>query len=68
MASTVSTVTNEQLKALRDFAAIYGRCWKQELREAWMSGDGRDTGELRQLRNTLGPSWLISFRFPEESR
>ena len=34
------------------------RTWKQALRDAWMSGDGRDAGELRQLRNQFGPSWL----------
>jgi hypothetical protein len=59
--------TVEQLDALKKFAAIYGRNWKQELRDAWMSGDGRDIGELRQLRNTLGPSWLNRFQFPKEA-
>jgi hypothetical protein len=61
---TIHTLTSEELTALMTFAAAYGRCWKQELREAWMSGDGRDIGLLRQLRNDpgFGPQGLINFR------
>jgi hypothetical protein len=57
--------TPEQLKALKEFARVYGRNWKHELRLAWMSGDGRDAGPLRQVRNTLGPAWLDSFTLPK---
>lgn len=57
--------TPEQLAALRKWARIYGRNWKGLLRDAWMTGnyDGNDdiAGYLQQVRNTLGPSWLIRF-------
>jgi hypothetical protein len=64
---TKQAPTAEQLDALQEWARVHGRNWKQALRDAWLSGDGRDAGPLRQLRNTLGPSWLNSFKLPTAS-
>lgn len=57
--------TPEQLAALNKWAAQYGRNWKSKLRDAWFCGDYQGfeaSNYLQQLRNTLGPSWLISFK------
>jgi len=59
------TPTPAQLAALKAFAAKYGHTWRTKLNDAWLLG--RDASEpgghlLRQLRNTLGPSWLASFK------
>jgi hypothetical protein len=59
------TLTTEMELALVEFAAKYGRTWKQTLRDAWMSGNGLDAGLLRQVRNTMGPSWLIGYKLPK---
>jgi len=56
--------TPEQIDAIREWAAKYGRTWKARLREAWMDGDydGFDKSWLLQrVRNNLGPSWLNRF-------
>lgn len=55
----------EQLEAIKAFAKKYGRCWKQDLNNAWMNG--KDAQEpnghlLRQVRNNFGPPWLINFK------
>jgi hypothetical protein len=55
--------TAEQLNALREYAREHGRRWKADLNHDWMTG--RLTGELVQVRNTFGPSWLTRFKFPE---
>lgn len=62
-----NTPNAEQLEALQRYASANGRCWKSQLRDAWMAG-GYDTqtghyigGPLQQLRNAFGPSWLTSF-------
>ena len=60
------TLTLEQDQALRAFASKHGRTWKQALREAWMRGS--DGGELRQIRNTFGPSWLTTFKLDGGTR
>lgn len=63
----------EQLAAVRRFAASQGHTWKQALRDAWMRGyypvgtQGDDSGYLQQLRNTLGPSWLKTFKLESEA-
>jgi hypothetical protein len=61
----------EQLAALTLFAAANGRYWKAVLREVWINGNyastdlnGADSAALQQLRNTLGPSWLVKFKLP----
>lgn len=54
----------QQLAAIRNFARIYGRRWKEHLNDFWCSGrDEReeDAALLRQLRNDFGPSWLAEF-------
>jgi hypothetical protein len=64
------TLTAEQLEALQQFAKQYGRTWKSALREAWMTGDYgtfETSNLLQQIRNTFGPSWLVSFRLPNET-
>lgn len=55
----------DALAALRCYAAKHGRAWKSKLRDAWMGLPPHDDGGfLRALRNTHGPSWLVSFKFP----
>lgn len=51
-----SVPTQEQLKALLDFAAENGRGWKVKLDEVWMKASGGP--HLQQVRNNFGPSWL----------
>jgi len=63
-----STLTVEQLAALRTFAQDNGRNWKRELNHAWSTGDwshdyADNSGLLQQVRNTFGPSWLVKFSF-----
>ena len=63
-----STLTAEQLAALRTFAQDNGRNWKRELNHAWSTGDwshdyADNSGLLQQVRNTFGPSWLVKFSF-----
>jgi hypothetical protein len=60
------TLTPEQDRALRAFAALHGRTWKAALRGAWMRGT--DVGELRQVRNTFGPAWLTNFRLETKAQ
>lgn len=43
-------------EALAKFARENGRSWKAALRDLWESGD--DAGELRQIRNIVGPTQL----------
>ena len=58
--------TAEQLTALRQYAAENGRTWKRELSIDWMNSRaqvrGQLSSELQQVRNQLGPSWLLKFR------
>jgi len=60
-------LTADELSALKAYSAKHGRKWKSILLDVWM---GRppydDTGTLRNLRNTHGPSWLVAFRFPKQ--
>ena len=60
--------TPEQAAALKAYAKQHGRLWKGELRNAWMTGvydratiEREHDGLLQQVRNTLGPSWLITY-------
>lgn len=54
--------TTEQLFALIVYANGHGRSWKSQLRNDWMTG--RVTGDLQQIRNQFGPSWLARFKLP----
>lgn len=49
-------VSDEAWEALKVFARENGRTWRAKLRGLWASG--RDEGQLRILRNVLGPSQL----------
>lgn len=59
----------EQLGAIQRFAARKGRDWKHSLNACWLRAsypgapDG-DAALLQQVRNALGPSWLVGFRLP----
>ncbi len=56
-------LTTEQHEALQAYAAKHGRRWKNILNNAWMGGPPYDDGGiLRGLRNSHGPSWLVSYR------
>jgi hypothetical protein len=56
--------TPAQLHALAEYALSNGRYWKAKLLKDWEFA--RRPGELQQLRNQFGPSWLLRFRFPRE--
>lgn len=61
--------TQEQLTALRAFAQREGRNWKEALRDAWMTGrypHHAQSGYLQQVRNQLGPRWLMNFKLDKE--
>lgn len=53
-------LTSEQLDALLTYALANGRTWKSKLADDWMNG--RTSGTLQVLRNTLGPTWLVNLR------
>lgn len=59
-------ITHEETQALAEFARKNGRYWKEELRNAWMKA-GLDCPLLHGLRNTHGPSWLVSYRLPRHA-
>ena len=62
-AEKLPPLTAEQIAALQAYAAKHGRTWKSTLQNAWMGGPPYDdTGILRGLRNSHGPSWLVSYR------
>lgn len=59
-------LTDQEVKALQDYAARHGRSWKRILNYAWMGEAPRDDGHiLRKLRNTHGPTWLDRYRLPK---
>ncbi|AUX79315.1 hypothetical protein [Sinorhizobium fredii] len=59
-------LTAEQEQALQAYAAKHGRRWKSVLNHVWMGGPPHDdTGTLRGLRNSHGPTWLQSYRLPK---
>jgi hypothetical protein len=53
---SLDDLTPEQRAAFLAFVKDHKHDYKWELSLAWMKGT--DTPELRQIRNTLGPSWL----------
>jgi hypothetical protein len=66
-------LTNEDILALRSYAAEFGKHWKQDLLTDWMKARTReDYGKgdripgrgniLHNLRNQLGPTWLDGLR------
>lgn len=49
-------LTPELAEVLSTYALEHGRTWRAALRDLWTSG--RDEGNLRQLRNIVGPGGL----------
>ena len=61
-------LSSEQESALIRFAATHGRTWKSQLNDMWMIaayGGHPDTHLLQQVRNQLGPSWLVNYKLPK---
>lgn len=54
-------LTEEQFLALREYANVHGRLWKQALNIDWMNA--RRPGALQVIRNVFGPTWLTKFSF-----
>lgn len=52
----VFAISVAQLAALRDWRSRHGTHWRMWLRKEWDRDDCAP--ELRQLRNSLGPTWL----------
>jgi hypothetical protein len=55
----------EQEAAIRQYAKDHGKTWKKNLSDDWMVAGSRWDGPyylLQQVRNTLGPAWLWSFK------
>ena len=50
----------EQIDALRAYRDQHGRRWESRLLAEWLSSTGDEGPELRQVRNTFGPSWRSS--------
>lgn len=58
-------LTADELAALQRYAARHGRRWKSVLNDAWQGLPPHDdSGILRTLRNSHGPTWLHRFRLP----
>lgn len=55
----------QALSILAQVKAAMGRNYKAAIRQAWMDGNYRAvnlekwTGDLQNIRNTFGPSWLV---------
>lgn len=64
--TTWPPLTDEQQQALQAYAEKHGRRWRSILNNAWMGEAPHDDGPvLRHLRNTRGPSWLVTYRLPK---
>lgn len=65
-------VTENERAALAAFQKMHGNGWKAQLRKSWMFAEYPTAlsdwagAQLQQIRNTRGPSWLASYRPPEE--
>ena len=57
-------LTRAEHNAIRAYAMEHGRYWKVSLRDDWMNA--RTTGIMQALRNSHGPSWLVSFSLPRD--
>lgn len=58
----VRVLTEDQYRALQNYAVKHGSRWKAMLMDSWQRG-GAHGPLLQQVRNTFGPSWLLGFRF-----
>lgn len=65
--ATKHTPTKQELAALKQFAEKYGRRWKSELRDIWMTGNWQYDWDVSQPLQTLRNSEfdLGKFRFPK---
>ena len=57
--------TPEQIAALRAYRDRHGKRWNSRLLAEWLSATGEEGPELRHVRNTFGPSWLLDYRLPD---
>lgn len=57
------SLTPKEHAALQAYALENGRRWKSKLNDDWMNA--RTTGILQALRNSHGPSWLVSYSLPK---
>lgn len=58
-------LTEEQDAAIQAYAEHYGKGWKKQLLDDWLTGKdaSRPNGHLlRQVRNQFGPQWLEEYR------
>lgn len=65
MTSDPNDLDDAMMSALLDWRRRKGRSWKQMLNDAWRTGADDDDprgSSLRQIRNRLGPSWLVDLR------
>lgn len=67
----MANLTSQERQALRIYRQAAGRTWKFQLSNDWLRSRSDLVGDqtysvLHGLRNRLGPTWLINFRFPSE--
>lgn len=63
MSKRYRPLTSTETLTVKRYAATHGRLWKQSLRDAWMTAS--EAGILQALRNSHGPSWLVSYQLPK---
>lgn len=56
-----------QIAALLELRRRFGRDWKARLLADWITApdDPRTPPELRALRRSHGPSWLLDYALPD---
>lgn len=65
LAMAYADPTEDQKVALCAYRERHGKRWKSRLLADWLkSGAPDERPELRQLRNSHGPSWLLDYRLP----
>lgn len=57
---TYPDLSDEEQRALLDFAADHGKGWKPVLRDQWIRATASPV--LQRLRDTHGPIWLETLR------
>jgi hypothetical protein len=68
---TAKTLTEEQFRALEDYAKEVGPDWKKRLNFDWLRAGTNVYGfrdrycYLHQVRNRFGPQWLAKFEFED---
>lgn len=62
------SLSADEEQAVIAYAAKHGRRWKSVLNNAWMGNPPHDDGGLlRQIRNSHGPSGLVTYRLPKRA-